>query len=106
VKLQCLSCGCHFASDFEMTQQPTCSFWGDYKMGNLPLEWKHRVWDWLYSCPTNEMEDAVSVGIVLTFFGNPVKNTEDFSEFVGGWEEMTEIERKDYMRDYYKRLKK
>lgn len=105
MKVQCNSCGCHFKEDFDITQTPACNWWGDYKMANLPVDWKKRIWDWIFSCPTDEMEEQIGMSMIMTFFATPFdKSKQDFSAFVQGWDQMDEVARREYQREFYKKM--
>lgn len=104
MKIQCQTCGCHFSEDFPETLTPTCNFWGDYKLGNIPEDFKQKIWDWLFACPVTEMEDSIGMSLIMSFYGQPLRSEQKFESFVEGWETMSPADRKKYQKDFYKAL--
>lgn len=105
MKTSCRFCGIHFVDEFEKTLKPGCNYWGDKGMGNASNVFKKQCWDWVFSMPA---DSALGEDIMLTFdfAALPVTGKSMFVDMVPNWNDLTEDERKEFQRNYFKDLQK
>lgn len=102
VKESCKFCGVHFPQDFEKTLLPPCNFWGDRGLSNAPVEIKKKIWDWVFSCPADEIFITCNVSFVSEWFALPVPDSAKFENIVQNWNSLSEKERQDFQRSWFR----
>lgn len=97
-------CGCHFPEDFKDTLKPTCNFWGDRGGGNIPVEWKRKVWDWQFSINYDQLFADTGMQLTTSWGFNTVDIADTFKTKVPGWDKMPDAKRRLYEKDHFKKL--
>ena len=102
MKTGCKFCGCHFKEDFEKTLEPPCNYWGDKGMDNLPVEIKKKVWEWVFSTPAPDVKHHGKSDFIMDFKAIPEHRSTVFKDMVKNWSELTDDQRKEFQRNYFK----
>lgn len=101
MKFPCRVDGVHFPQDFELTFVPPCDFWGDLGLSNISKEDKKKVWDWIFSLPSDELGIKYRIAIALTINTAPIFEPDKFENMVPGYTELTELEKQEIQRQYF-----
>jgi len=104
MKFGCRVCGAHFKDEFEKTIVSPCMWWQDIGLSSLSKKHKKRLWKNLSDIPYDEIAGEYNIALAVTVVGHPLQKVLNFEEFVPGYNEMTEEERKEYQRKYFKTL--
>lgn len=102
VKFHCRVDGIHFPADYEDTLKPPCNFWGELGMSNLQPELKRKFWDWLFSCPSDEIGIKAHIGIGISFATGVILHENEFVNKVKGYVKWTEEQQQAFQREYFK----
>ena len=104
MKVACTSCGCHFPEDFEDTMKPPCNYWGDLKMGNLPDDYKERLWKWEFELPADEIAIKFGLSINMVLTAKPVEFREgnDWTKIFPDYNKLSIDEQKSFQREFFR----
>lgn len=102
MKIFCRVCTIHFIDEFEATIKAPCNFWGDMGMGNLDIDLKKKLWDWMFSMPTDEIGIKSGLGIWIQMGANPIQEEDKFENIIPGYVVMSEEEKKLSQKEYIK----
>jgi hypothetical protein len=102
MKVFCENCGIHFKQDFKITLLPECNFWGDLGLGNIPEVDKLKLWDWMFKFPSDEFYIKYKLGMAMTIKAVKIEDDTKWENIKPGWEKLSEKERQDYERAFYK----
>ena len=102
MKAHCNMCGCHFPQDFKRTLEVPCNFWGDRGLGNLPADAKQEIWDWLFTMPADKINILFNLDFQVSFKATPLPKGVTFVEIVKNWNELTEEQKQDFQRNWFK----
>jgi hypothetical protein len=103
MKFYCKVDGIHFPQDFEMTLKAPCNFWGDMGMSNVSEPMKLKIWDWIFSAPSDELALKEKTGLSIGITGVALSEDKQFKSVVPGYEDMTEEQQQQFQRDYFKK---
>lgn len=106
MKVFCKTCDLHFRNEFEKTLEPICNYWGAIGMSNVPVELKKKVWDWQFSAPIDEMVVSCKLSFSFVFSTTPIQKGDTFEEIIEGYSTMTDEERREAQREYFRNKKK
>lgn len=96
--ITCPSCGIHFPNEFKSTLKPDCTYWVDFKMGDLPNKARRQVWKWLFSCPI-----LTDYGFTLSFEYNVLpSNAVDWNQYFPGFSALPPDRQQTLLKEYYK----
>lgn len=101
MKTSCPTHGVHFKDEFEQTLLPDCGYWKNCNGMGLSREAKMKVWDWLFSMPGDEVVGEKYLMQVSMSF-QPFIGEVEFKNLIPGYENMTEDERKNMQKEYFK----
>jgi hypothetical protein len=105
MKMHCRTCGCHFDDDFEETLKPECGMWRERGFSDdMSEEHKRAIFDAFFSVPVDEIADATGVvtDIQIKAFPGMNYSGNQFEEMVPGYLYMTDRERRDFQKRYFK----
>lgn len=101
MKMACKTDGIHFPKDFKITLKPPCNFWGDMGLSNLPINYKKKLWDWMFAMPADEIGIKFKIGLAFTLQGIGIPDDKKFENLVPGYSTWDEKKQQEFQKEYY-----
>lgn len=105
MKIYDKSCGIHFKDEFDVTLTPPCNFWGEVGMSSLQEDLKKKVWNWLFTMPTDEISIKANLSMHISIGASPIAQEDKFENVIPGYTSMTEEGQKKAQKAYFKAKK-
>lgn len=103
MKVYCNTCILHFPHEFQKTLKPPCNYWGQSGMATLPTKLKRKVWNWLFSMPSDEIAVACGIGLWFEIGAAPIVEERKFENLIPGYTNLTEEQRQQAQKEWYKK---
>lgn len=71
-------------------------------MGNLPTEYKKKMWDWVFSMPADEIAVKFKLSVVFSIGAQPIEDANQWEKIKPGYGKMTEKEQQEFQRQHFK----